>query len=575
MSGIDRRLDKILGEQSREVGRDSLAPERTYADADSFHREGQTDEDPGTTNPDASELEYDPADEFRDVSSRLNGYQAEAFSEEASGYETIDLTLYETWRIAQRSSAEFLAAEEDYILAGIRLLQERHRWGPRLFNDTSAFVSGMGDDGNYDSAVRVLNDLRVTQRLPYGGAVSARWLWEATDQLRAESSEGYTQSSSIVLDGNIPLLRGAGNVAREDRIQAERNLVYAARSFERFRREFLVDISRDYFSLLQTLAQIENQNVQVESLKRVVAETDAKVEAGILPEFDRNNATNDLLQGQSSLEQLLERYRLQLARFRIRLGLPVRQPAEIKNLLFDPPEPNATLDGAVDASLRYRLDLQNRRDQLDDRRRGVDNAINDTLPDLDLTGDVTLPTDPDDDVGGVSFDPDSASYSVGVTFGLPLDREIERLTLREQVIRMEQASRDYADFRDGVVLDARGALRAIDLARFQLDLAERRVEITERRQEEQEIKRDEVTTQERLDTAARLLDAQNARDQARTDLRNAVLNYLLTTGQLRVQRDGTFEELPGMDLDARAELARERNEANEARLRAVEPAPEP
>lgn len=38
-------------------------------------------------------------------------------------------------------------------------------------------------------------------------------------------------------------------MAREDLIQAERNLVYQARTFERSRRELLVAIAEDYFGL--------------------------------------------------------------------------------------------------------------------------------------------------------------------------------------------------------------------------------------------------------------------------------------------------------------------------------------
>ena len=42
------------------------------------------------------------------------------------------------------------------------------------------------------------------------------------------------------------------------------------------------------------------------------------------------------------------------------------------------------------------------------------------------------------------------------------------------------------------------------------------------------------------------MSAEQARDQARTDLRNAVLDYLLSTGQLRVNRDGSLDPIPGM-----------------------------
>ncbi|MBZ0171615.1 MAG: TolC family protein, partial [Phycisphaerales bacterium] len=53
------------------------------------------------------------------------------------------------------------------------------------------------------------------------------------------------------------------------------------------------------------------------------------------------------------------------------------------------------------------------------------------------------------------------------------------------------------------------------------------------------------------DAERELNEARNARDQALTDLRNAVLNYMLTTGQLRVTPDGDFHPLPRADSDER------------------------
>jgi hypothetical protein len=86
----------------------------------------------------------------------------------------------------------------------------------------------------------------------------------------------------------------------------------------------------------------------------------------------------------------------------------------------------------------------------------------------------------------------------------------------------------------------------VDLARFQLRLADEQVRINQRRLVGQELKRDELNTQTLVDTRNALLAAENQRDRARTNLRTAILNYLLETDQLRVGRDGTLERLPGM-----------------------------
>jgi outer membrane protein TolC len=546
LDGVDRRVERLLAERSASI-RAAQPSEHGHQPAADYANAKQDVSEPNTINPVSGEIEFTPSDPKRDASAKLR-----AFAREESGIdkniEPLVLTLNDAFALAQKSGREFLNAEEDYILVAIRLLMEQHRWGPRLFNDTTVSVAGNLDDGDVSSALRVMNDLRVTQRLPSGGSVEARWVWTATENLRNTVSKRYQQSSRIVLSGNAPLLRGAGPVARESIVQSERNLVYQARNFERFRRQFLVNIARDYFSLLESKAEIANQKETIRILANQLERDIAYWKSGKSALFDVNNTQNDLLAAVSTLDNLVDRYSTELDRFKIRLGLDVDQPVRVTNNVFDLTEPQIQLDEAVRRAFDFRLDLQNDRDRVDDARRSVRNARNNILPDLNFTADVTVPTDPDVREGGLGFDPDDLIYATGVTFGLPLDREIERLELRSAVIRIEQEIRDFRVTEDNVYVDARAAVRGIERARSDLVLAEQRVAITRRRFEQQQILEDEVTNQQKLDTAQALLRALNARDRAETRVRTSILDYLLVTGQMRVDRGGQLEALPGLDV---------------------------
>lgn len=544
MRAIDAQTRALMKERSLALGKDALAPSRELR-ANELSRSGLYERRPETRNPDAEDLVFRRAEADREVAALLDLYASES---EALYASAAMLDLFDVWRLAHASGREYINQEEEYVLSAIRLLIERHRWGPRLFNDTSAFVSGGGDDGSWRSALRVINDLRATQRLPYGGELEARWLVEATRQLRDAATEEYVQSSEISVSANVPLLRDAGRIAQEDIIQAERNLVYAARDFEQFRRSYLVDIAGDYFSLLQSQAQIANQLRQIESQERFLESTMAKVQAGRLRAFQERLVSTQLARSRSSLESLREQYRLQQARFKIRLGLSPEEPMAFEAFELELPEPDVTEVEASELALLYRLDLQNRRDQLVDAERGVRNARNQLLPDLNLSATGAVPTDPDREEGGLRLDSGDARYSIGVTFGLPLDREIERLNLRQSLIQLGQQERQYEQFRDNLLVEARQSVRSIALAQYQLELAEAQVRDSELRLEEQKINEDLIDPQERIDTENDLLDARNARDQAITDLRNAILNYLLVTGQLRVNHDGTLKRLPGMQV---------------------------
>ncbi len=553
MAAIDKKINKAAESRAVAIGSNrspTLQPFETRRS-----RGAKTDKNPDTRNPSAAELDYTgrapdgrtPAEVARSLSNTLEGYGERAVG--LSDAEVRTISLADAFGIAQRQSREYRTAEEDYLIASIRLLIERHLFDPRLFNDTSLTLDSDGSDGRFDSALRVINTMRVAKQLPYGGSVEARWVWSAAEQLRSSVEGQYVQSSQLVLSGDIPLLRGAGYIAQESLIQSERDLVYAARDYERFRRTFYVSIAIDYFDLLQTLAEIRNQIGQLASLRLFEQQRRELYEAGRISEFDVNDAANRVLSAESSLASRRESYALGLDRFKIRLGIPVTEPLQLLGVqvLLDPPA--ATLDEATESALLYRLDLQTSADRVLDSSRSLDNARNQLLPELNIGGSARLPTDPDTNEGGVAFDPDEADLSASLDLSLPLDRRIERLRMRESQIRVQRSERAYERDRDQVILEVRQRLRAIDLARFRLELAQRQVEINERRQEEQRIKADEVDTNRRLDTEADLLNSKNARDQAATDLRIAILNYLLSAGRLRVANTGQLAPLDGMTIE--------------------------
>jgi hypothetical protein len=69
------------------------------------------------------------------------------------------------------------------------------------------------------------------------------------------SSWGVLGDASI----NIPLLRGAGEfIAAESLTQAHRNLVYAVRDFEQYKRDFIVRIANSFLTVLQAGQRIIN-----------------------------------------------------------------------------------------------------------------------------------------------------------------------------------------------------------------------------------------------------------------------------------------------------------------------------
>jgi len=549
MQRIDRNVSELMQQTSREMNAGPgsvppVSPDKQSTDAEARMDDPNRDyasESLVTINPDASELSYTPLTGIEEVMERFERYDVEPD-------DAITLDLESALGHAITHSREHRFAEENYILEAIRLLIERHRWGPRFFNEISADVIADADDGLYDSTLEVLNEFRVTQRLPYGGEVAARAVARASEDLHQRVAGEKTQSADIILEADIPLLRGAGISAREPRIQAERNVIYAARDFERFRREFLFDIAVDYLDLVVQQQSIINSERQLESLEQLQERERALYESGRKTRFEAALAENATYEARDRLIGQRERFRLALDRFKIRLGMPIEQFVAITPVELGLPMPATTVDDAVRQGLTYRLDLQTNRDQVDDARRGVAIARNDLLPDLNLTGSATFRTDEERDRAGLRFDAEETDLRAGVQLDLPLDREIERLSVRQATVDLERTVRAYQEFRDSVIINVRSSVRTIERARFSLEIQERNIDIAEQRVASIEADPDRATARDFTEAVNQLSAARDARDAARRDLDVAILRYLLDTGQLRVDADGQLDPPSGMVL---------------------------
>ncbi len=559
---IDSNAQRLVDEHQSRIREDTDAVQIQTAEADpllvspSMDSEALTEKNPGTQNP--------PQDTFAfngDESGRTLSELIEFYTTLPSDVPRHDLA--QTMALAVSNSREYLSAKEELFLAALRVMNQRHLFGPRFFNEVSAGLDVLGEDGDYDIAARLTNELRVTQQLQTGGSLSARAVVNATEQIRDRIADRTSQSASVILNADIPLLRGAGSVAEESLISAERGMVYATRTFERFRRQFLFNIANDYFDLVLSASRIDNAERVLQSREKLLEETKALEVAGRKSDFEVNEARERVLQGRNSLANARDSYVVQLERFRSRIGLPIASSfMVVDEISLVIPVPELDMIEGVRRGLMYRLDLQTTRDRLDDSRRAVKNARNNMRADLDLSASISSFTDTQLRRAGLQLDLDETDFVTSVTYGLPLDREIERITLRTSIITLEQAQRNLRTAEDNVSLDVRRAIRQIQLARFSLQLQEESVQITERRLEGLDIRKKigSISTRQFIDASDDLASALEGRERARRDLRVAMLRYLLDSGQFRVGVDGKIMLPPDLQQMQQAEQQRLQNQ---------------
>ena len=542
------RADELVREQNaRLADGERTAPQLTpdsYAKGNPFPKDSKEMENPSTVDPPAEDLPFTPrneaASEAQAVISRIQELAKAPADAEA-------FTIEDTIRFAQVNAVEYTGAEESYLLTSLSLIVAERAFEPRLFNTTSLDAGWRGSD-RYETALKITNDFGVRQKLPYGGEVTARFLANITQSLDNASVDSGVNDAAFILEGTLPLLKGAGLSARESLIQARRNMVYSAREFERFRRDFYVAIVSDYLDLVLRLQLITNAQRGVELNRQVEIRETAMVQAGRRDAFQADQACTRTLFALDDLARQQEAFRLALDRFKVRIGMNTQRNILIVDTELQLPIPDVSQNQAVLYALDYRLDLQTARDRVEDNRRQIDIAENGMLPDLDLRANLRTNGSGDGPFNQPSFSTNTSTFTGGLFFNAPLDRVDEAVAVRRSQVIFAQSERVLMKTLDEAALQVRQAIRDIDRAQFSLLLSERNVEIAENLLEKIDVAPDRASARDRIDGVADLRDAEDSRDDAKRNLQVSILQYLRSAGLLRVTPGGDLQPLPNMPV---------------------------
>ncbi|NOT02141.1 MAG: TolC family protein [Phycisphaerales bacterium] len=538
----DARLDRESGDVARSPDMYQFVPTPVDPTVPDAFRQATTERSgvPPAGGEESSN-EATPADAPVDSVGETATVDGAAAANEAPAAEPQPFTLSDALLYAMRHARQYQTEKEMLYLAALDLTLERFLWTPRFVE--SALTLGYDNAGqlaDWDQTMDAVAAFAVEQRLPYGGEVTARVVHSLVRHLSDNVSTSET--GQVDLDVSFPLLRGAGPAAYEDRYQRERELVYAVRDFERFRRVFLVDIAGDYFDLLSAKTQIASAESQATNLNKDYDRDKARADAGFILPIDADRARVAMLNAQNNVVNTRERYETTLDVFKIRIGMTTETRIDVVEEPLALYDPRVSESVAIETALKTRLDLVTRRNIIDDARRHVLVARNDLLPGLDVSGGGTLNTDPEH-LSSRDFNTDRTSWRAGVTLELPLNRQAERNTLRRRIIDLRRAERAYDEEADNVRAQVRRALRRIDQARSTLDIQEENIKINELRADMARFKFELGEIPSNRDVVEAESDLRNARDDyavALSDYRRAILEFLRDTETLRISDDGKW-----------------------------------
>ncbi|RKY05170.1 MAG: hypothetical protein DRP56_09225 [Planctomycetota bacterium] len=454
------------------------------------------------------------------------------------------INLAEAVKIATARSRDYQSRKESLYGTALDLTLRRHDFVAQWFGT----IDGGYTRDESDEAVRAGGDLGFDQLLADGTQISAAI---ATDWLRYLTGDPDTSLASV-LSASIskPLLRGSTKeVVQENLTQAERNVLYAIRSFSRFRKEFVVSIVNDYLRTLQLLDQVENAQSNYISLQASYEEAALKAQAGKLPRFEADQTKQQMLQAGDNLARSQRQYQQILDSFKLTLAVPVDANIILDSsvleeiALMEITEPNFIVTEAVNTALKTRLDLATAYDKVDDAQRKVAVTADALRARLDLVASARVDSTEDTEWTRLRFH--DGSYDVGMVLDLPLDKLRERNVYRKSLIAYLQVQRDYALAADHVKLDVRNAYRGLieaaqrhHIQKNSLELAQERVHSTTML-----LQAGRAQARDLLDSQDDLLAAQNETTTTLVNYMLAKLNFYRDVGILTVKPDGSWQSL--------------------------------
>ena len=466
-----------------------------------------------------------------------------------------------------RHSRVYQNTKEQLYLAALSFTLSRHRFAP-LFSgqargdysvQTEQFVRYEIDDITGEPKP-VYSDRLVEQNLVQAdSSLGVSWLVRDIGRISAAFTTDFTRfltgdpravaNSQLGATFTRPLLRNAGYKTEvENLTQSERDLLYQVREFVRFRKNFSVDLARDYYGVLSGRDAARNAALRLESARRTGERSRELAAEGRITQSDLGRYGQEELSAESGWIDAVRAYRRSLDDFKISLGLPVNTPvvlddAELSALTIR--HPRISVEDSIRVALEARLDFQNVRGQFEDAQRQTRLAADGLKTQVDLAASGSISSEPDQSSGFPLPDPERYRWNAGLLVDLPLERLAERNAYRQALIAEERAARSLTQRHDEIVLEVRESWRSLEQAKRTYEINEVAVQLAQRRVQEQDLLAElgRAKAQDQVDAQNALLNSKNQLTQALVGHTIARLQFWNNMGILYIKDDGQWEEV--------------------------------
>lgn len=460
-----------------------------------------------------------------------------------AGDEEVVLSLLDALDVAAENSRDFQRQKEQLYLAALSLTRNLRDFEVRFSGGGTAEVEGVSDD---TASARLSDDLSASANTIAGTRLVAGFVNTFLRSLI--NGRGFDGSSILNMTLTQPLLRGGGwRIVREPLTQAERDVIYQMRAFERFRATFAVQVVSDYYAIVRQIRDLRNVQANYESVRQGRIQTEEFVATSRRTINDLGREKQSELSADSRRVQAEVRLQSLLDRFKITLGLPTTA-----KVLLDPAELDRLTARGVDAleldqdelvaiALQRRYDHRTIIDEVEDAGRRVLVSENALQIGLDFSAALNVPAE---DGRGLNLDWSRVNWSAGFDLDLALDRFVERNAYRSSLIALDVSIRAREQSADNIAAAVRNAVRNIRGAYDTYTIEVEALHVAETRVESTSALYDAGRS-----TALDVLDAKDSLLAAQLSVTAAVVNYAIARYELLRDIEGLVLEPHGLRFD--------------------------
>ena len=240
------------------------------------------------------------------------------------------LTLENIVELGLLNSRELQTQKETLYKAALAVSLEQFAYLLRFTpfgNGGDVLYRRLNTDGNYVSELHTTANAEVDRLLVTGGTFVGRFANNVILTFNGPHGFASDISSQLLFDLSQPFFQR--DIRFEPLTRAERNLVYAARSYLRYRRTYFVQLATSYYASLRLYRQIAIESQNYFSLSGAHQQALVELEAGLRSRIQAEQIEQNMLAGRSRLITAGVNLERALDRLKIDMGLPPELPLRI------------------------------------------------------------------------------------------------------------------------------------------------------------------------------------------------------------------------------------------------------